>query len=259
MAPPQVDQQHQLTAAISAFAATETTGLWPHVDWESPHAATAVKQLWGAIITRYGQASAAVAAQFYDELRGEKPLPSRFSAAPADPIPQAVLDRIVDSAFLGDADTSHVHVTQDTTTSELPVEQRVAARLENATQRLVLQPARDTIARNVEADPARPRYIRVPRGAKTCAFCVMLASRELGPSFRGYQSHQTALFKANGGKYHNHCDCDAVPVFPGDDPHELSPNMPDYQDMYYKATADAGTHSDTSKILASMRRLHGLK
>jgi hypothetical protein len=37
------------------------------------------------------------------------------------------------------------------------------------------------------------------------------------------------------------------------------PNIGDYQDMYHKAAADAGTRSDAKKVLASMRKLHGLK
>lgn len=253
MAPQQADQQRQVNAGIVALAAVQTAQLWPQVDWTNPAAAAAVKTVWGGIVNQFGSGAAAMSAHFYDDVRAEQALPSQFIAVPADPVPQVQVDKMVDSAFLGNTDQ------HGDTTSALPVEQRVPARLDDSLQRLVLQPGRDTIAQAAAQDPAKPVWIRVPTGAKTCAFCVMLASRELGPNFTGYASKQNALFKQNGETYHKNCDCQAMPVFPGDNAHELSPNMADYQDMYYKGTADAGTHSDAKKILASMRQLHGLK
>lgn len=60
-------------------------------------------------------------------------------------------------------------------------------------------------------DVRRPvAWARMLTGADDCAFCVMLASR--GPV---YGSRQRALF-ANGNpleKYHDNCDCIAVPVY----------------------------------------------
>lgn len=275
MAQQQADAQAARNAAIVALAAQQVAQLWPQVDWASPDAVTAIKTIYGAIVARYGQASAAVAAQGYDELRSTKGFTSEFHAVPADPVPQAVIDKVVASAFLGNAPSvDHGNVTT-VTTSDLPVEQRVPARLDDSLQRHVVQPARDTIAANVAADPAKPRYVRVPRGAKTCAFCVMLASRDsamiLGRHIDlTYRSAHSAQFvvgrggKARGNqpigeKYHDHCDCEPVAIFPGEHPSEVSPKFNDYQDMYYKATADAGTSRDTKKILASMRQLHGLR
>lgn len=41
---------------------------------------------------------------------------------------------------------------------------------------LVQTVGRLTMQRAVANDPTKPRWARVPRGAKTCAFCLMLAS-----------------------------------------------------------------------------------
>lgn len=254
--PANVGQQSHINAGIVALAAGQTASLWPQVDWDSPAASDAVRTLYGAIVGQFGQSSAAVAAQFYDEQRAEHDLP-QYTASMSDPLPPVMLDKIVTSAFLGGEPKSDVPVDEQTT-SDLPVDQMVPQRLDGQLQRLVLQPGRETIAENVEKDPAKPRYVRVPTSAKPCAFCVMLASRQIGPAFRGYTSIESA-----GGteatKYHKHCDCEAVPIFSSLDLADVSPNMGDYVDMYRKAAADAGTHSDTKKILASMRKLHGLK
>lgn len=254
--PANVGRQSQINAGIVALAAAQTAGLWPQVDWASPAAADAVRTLYGAIVGQFGQSAAAVAAQFYDEQRAEHDLP-QYTASMSDPLPSVMLDKIVTSAFLGGEPKSDVPVDEQTT-SDLPVDQMVPARLDGQLQRLVLQPGRETIAENVEKDPAKPRYVRVPTSAKPCAFCVMLASRELGPNFAGYTSAHNALFRVNGEKFHKFCDCVAVQVF-GTDAAAVSPSIGDYGDMYRKAAADAGTHSDTKKILASMRKLHGLK
>ena len=52
-------------------------------------------------------------------------------------------------------------------------------------------------------DPSKPRYARVPSGAKTCAFCAMLASRGFV-----YASEDKA---GALGQYHKDCDCEIIP------------------------------------------------
>ncbi len=53
------------------------------------------------------------------------------------------------------------------------------------------------------AAPQRPRYARVPSGAETCRFCIMLASRGAV-----YLSKENA---GAVGHYHANCDCKVVP------------------------------------------------
>lgn len=283
MPQPQADQQAARNAAIVALASHQLAGVWPQVDWESPAAVDAVAAVYGHIVSQFGKATAAVAALQYDELRAAQGVTSNYVADPADPMAPDVIDKAVRSAFLGrapaptpdgmDRITTGGAPLLPNTTSDLPVDERVPARLTASLQRYVMQPARDTVALNTANDPGQPRYIRVPRGATTCAFCVVLASREIQTvkggkaNFRGYVAanvrHDPAtdslhVFAANGQKYHNKCDCEAVPIWPDQTAADVSPNFHDFQDQYYKAAADAGTHRDLNKILASMRQLHGL-
>jgi hypothetical protein len=279
----QASQQHAArNAAIAALAARELSAGWPQIDWASPQAAAAVIALYGSIVTRYGQASAAVAAEFYDQLRAAA-LPatsSRFRATPADPVPAEQINRAVQSAFAGGTVTPAGAApvpTSEATTSELPVEQRVPQRLESSLQRHVQQPARNTVAEAVASDPAKPVYVRVPQN-DACAFCVLLASRSMTSKGRNqlYLSENSAKYVVGRGgkprtdtgaknpqpvgeKYHNDCRCEPMPVWAPEDIVNVSPKFGDYTEMYDKASADAGTSSDVRKILASMRKLHGLR
>lgn len=289
MAQAQADQQSARNAAIAGLAAQQLSGLWPRVDWESPDAVKAVSAVYSGIVTRFGQATAATAAMAYEQHREAAGVASKFTAEPADPMPLDAIDKAVRSAFLGNEPAVNETAAKvpagrlqvvgarppakPKATSDLPLEQRVPARLDASLQRYVLQPARDTVPLNVAKDPAQPRYVRVPRGATTCAFCVMLASRDLAVvlgkeidmTYRAAnvkhdpETDRLHVFAENGSKFHNNCDCEAVPVFGNLGIEDVSPNFADYQDMYYKAAADAGTHRDAKKILASMRKLHGLK
>lgn len=66
--------------------------------------------------------------------------------------------------------------------------------------------ANSTIA-NGRLDPLRPKYARVPTGAETCDFCLMLASRGFV-----YQSESTA----SASHVHSSCDCRIVAGWSGD-------------------------------------------
>lgn len=58
------------------------------------------------------------------------------------------------------------------------------------------------ISYNCGRDPLKPKYARVPSGAETCPFCLMIAS------FGFHYSKDT-------GHNHPNCDCRAVPGFDG--------------------------------------------
>lgn len=268
--PPPPDNPHAArNAAITALAAQQLAALWPRVDWASPKALATVTAIYTAIALKFGRMAAAASAADYDARRATLPIRSRYRAAPTPPVPEARLAKIVASAFLGhdrDAAPDEDLVDLDAphparrpgltiTTSDLPIQQRVEVRLTNKLTGLVLEPGRDTLVTNTTKDPAQPTWIRVPTSPDPCEFCIMLASRELGPNFAGYHSAKNALFKENGEKYHPNCRCEAVAVFPGDDAHVLSPNMADYQQLYNDATDAAETHSDTNAILREMRKL----
>lgn len=56
------------------------------------------------------------------------------------------------------------------------------------------------VERNARRDPRRPRWARVPTGAETCPFCLMLASRGFVYRNEDVASHA-----------HANCDCRVVP------------------------------------------------
>lgn len=83
---------------------------------------------------------------------------------------------------------------------------------------------------NAERDPAHPRWARVPTGAETCGFCIMLASR-------GYDY----LKRESADHAHPNCDCRVVPQFGAGAIEGYDPDY--YLDIYERnvVTDDAGT------------------
>lgn len=119
--------------------------------------------------------------------------------------------------------------------------------ISGALQRFILYSGRATVARNVQLDPSKPRFGRVPTGAKTCAWCGMLASRGFV-----YLSEQTAGIVAED--YHDDCNCAIVPSFDADDAHIEGYDPDRLYDQYLQARDAAGS-GDPKDIAAAMRRL----
>lgn len=108
---------------------------------------------------------------------------------------------------------------------------------------LVRQTARLTIEETSDADTSKPRYARVPSGPKTCAFCVMLASRGFA-----YSSERSA--GGEDDKYHNDCDCMIIPSWGASKLRGYDPDR--YMRMYREALARAGD-TDPQTITRWMR------
>ena len=106
--------------------------------------------------------------------------------------------------------------------------------------------ARLTGQRNVRIDPSGPRWARVPMGAVTCAFCVMLASRGFE-----YSSEESA---GRGMQYHDHCDCQIVPAWGRASLRGYDPDK--YASMWRAARRDAGAGAGWRRALESMRRMY---
>lgn len=71
-----------------------------------------------------------------------------------------------------------------------------------------------SVVENGRRDPRHVRYARVPTGAETCDFCLMLASRGFV-----YQSEGTA----GAGHTHSSCDCRCVPGWDGMEVEDYDP------------------------------------
>jgi hypothetical protein len=249
MAQPQAEQaqtQSATNTVIAVAAAAELASLWPSIDLTAPGALAMVQLAYYAVAAKWGLAAATSAAEHYDQVRAGHRIRGLFRATPSDPIAQDITDKAVASAFQADPNAVD-------TTSALPVQERVPARLNDSITRHVLQPARDTIVDNGAKDPAKPKgWARVATSDKPCAFCVLMASRT--HLYRGKKSGGDMRLLADEQRYHKGCSCIAVPVF-----NTPPPSQQGHREMYEKASANAGTTSDPKKILATMRQLYNLK
>ncbi|MDR2108923.1 MAG: hypothetical protein LBP28_05650 [Coriobacteriales bacterium] len=158
----------------------------------------------------YGGMMSELAAQFFDYCQESELGRLINPASPASPVSHEQVARNVQWAFSEpDSDFAGYRLED-----RLKI---IGNKLTGSQARMIKQPARGTIIDS--AGKARVRYARVPRGAKTCKFCLMLASRGFV-----YASKATA---GEMNRFHDHCDCMIVPGFgidpqwPGYDPDEL--------------------------------------
>ena len=129
-------------------------------------------------------------------------------------------------------------------------------RMVGTAQRAIYDGERDTTALN--ANKNRMRWVRVAR-PDACAFCRMLASRAAAADGQ-YKTEKSAIFRADGKKYHDRCYCTAKAIPRGEDPMDyLSATEPEFADLaaqwnndYDKARTAAGS-GDPKKILAEWR------
>ena len=98
-------------------------------------------------------------------------------------------------------------------------------KLAGITNRLVAQPARQTVMQAVEK--AGTAYARIPEPG-ACSFCLMLASRG------AVYSKDTVLFKKTGGKYHDNCRCVGIEVQTPEDLPQINKDL----EAIWKKSAD---------------------
>lgn len=167
-----------------------------------------------ALVSEYGDVAATAAAQWYEETRARQ-IGGAYQAVLADRLPEEQIAQSVRWA-VGPLWDGNVELA--------------SSKLFGAVQRHISDSARQTVARNTGRDPAKPRMARVPRGAKTCTFCLMLASRGFA-----YHSKQAA-----GGlmKFHDDCDCQIVAEW-GKGSHRIEGYDPD--DLYRQYQALTAT------------------
>lgn len=219
------DVQTLIEADLRAF--------WASIDVSTPASArTALDRYVPQLVQAYGESAALVAADYYDELRSKASAPGAFLARMADPAPIEQVRGANRWAVgpLAAADT-----------------RQALANVLQAGRRLVVQPARATIAHSATLDPAGPGWARVPTGSKTCAFCLMLASR--GPVYG------TAAAAGRMHDYHADCDCQPTPTWGGELPEGYDPDA-----LYqrYQEARQAAPGTSTKATLAELRRREGI-
>lgn len=182
-----------------------------------------------ALVREYGDVAAVVAAEWYEEVRAREvggSYAARLGEKVADAAPESTVKYAAGHLF-----------------TEAP-EQALGV-LTGSLQRHVLYSGRDTVARNVRLDPAKPRYARVPTGGKTCAWCSMLASR-------GFVYHNERIASND---FHNDCDCAAVMEWDREQ-HHIEGYDPDTMYDQYLEARDVSGSNEPNDIAAAMRRLH---
>lgn len=215
---------------ISDLVRGQLVALFGSLDLSRPEAARdALLEFMPLLVSQFGPVSEQIALQWYEDVRA-----NGFSARSApNQVPRAAIEAKVRYAA--------GHLFTDSPGATLVA-------LSGALDKYVKQSGRDAIAFSAESEGIR--YARVPQGAKTCAFCSLLASRT---DLWLYTSQQTAKFSKSGEKYHGDCDCAVVPVESEDDfpdPHARREMF----EMYRESTDAVGSMSDTQSILADMRR-----
>lgn len=124
------------------------------------------------------------------------------------------------------------------------------SRVQGITTRLTQQRGRQAIDSNVRRDKAALGYARVPRGTKTCGWCLMLASR--GPV---YGTSQDA--GGSGNRFHNECHCIVTAVF--DKETEIEGYDPDSLTGIYEQAKKNAKSSDPRDIMREMDKITGHK
>lgn len=235
-------EQQAANQALAKLAQRDLMGFWYGLGTDDPLVLkAALLDFMPDLISTYGSAAAGLAADRYDELRADSIASGAFRAALAPPLPDEQVHAVTRWA-LGPA-------FKDDPAAALTM-------LTDATQRLVRQQARNTVALNVERDPFGASYARVPKGKTTCAFCLMLASR--GAVYGSKKSAET--IRNSGKHYHTKCDCEAEPVWSGDDLERLKEQSDYDPDSLYEQYAAVHETGMTGKqAAAALRQAYDLK
>lgn len=221
----------------SALAVRDLEKFWSLIDFADPvRAREAVLDFVPKLVAVYGDVAGAAALQWYEEIRAKssRELPE-YTPTISPGVPEEDIHSVVRAhagAFWeGDPKGALEAVKKGVDT-------------------WVKYSGRDTIARNVKLDPAKPRFARVPSG-KTCAFCSMLASRGWV-----YHSRETAGAMS---KFHAHCDCQIVPSWEHKDAHVRGFDPDAHYERYLAARAkvesEGGDPENINEVMAEARRM----
>lgn len=185
-----VTEYRSAQRGLVVLAQADLLTFWATLDPSNAIATRAALEVFmPVLINQYGDLAATVAVNFFDDVREAANLKRAYRAVLSEPVPTEAIQANVRynlSPLFGKSDP-----------------EQALLNLNLVTDKQVKASGRNTIELNVERDPAQARFARVPTGAKTCKFCLMLASRGAI-----YLSQKTA----HDG-YHGDCDCQAVPVW----------------------------------------------
>lgn len=168
------------------LALRELMAFWHSLDLsDGLGARVALESFWPQLLARYGEITATLAADRFEELTG---LPATMVRPVDAERANARMRWAIDPLFGGSVADA-------------------LARMRGLTDELVKQPGRSSMIRSAAQN--RLRFARVPTGSDTCDWCLMLAGRGA--------VYATSALAGDGRKFHSDCDCRAEPVASDDD------------------------------------------
>lgn len=185
-APTTLPPLNRVLQTLSAAALADLQQLW---GLSPAELAVALFDLLPGLVDTWGEASAAAAADWYDELRDTADVSGRFTAI-VEP-----LGDLGANALAGWAAEP----------LNLPEPDLLSAksRVEDGFQKRLVNSANLTVTGSAAEDPQARGYMRRTRPG-ACKFCVMVASRP------AVYTKKSATFACHG-----HCYCEAVPAWGG--------------------------------------------
>ena len=192
-----------------------------------------LNRLLPELLDQYGLVAAEAAAQWYEQIH-------------PDANYRAIVERADLSALRGRLDVDTAFYAAKNQQGQDGLAQALFDKIAPDFEREMTRRARRTVRRNVRFDPSKPRWARIPYGKKTCAFCVMLASRGFA-----YHTQETAGYKE---KFHSNCDCRIVPHWGKGSIKGYDPSP--YLDLYERGrlvAERAGEPATPENVLKGMR------
>ncbi len=186
-----------------------------------------------ALVARYSQVAATLAADFYDGERDAAGVPGLFTVPLADPPP----DEQTSQSLRWATKDLWPRDERDATVAQLePLDSRLDAAMSKADgviDRLVLNAGRSTVRGAVQQDAGAVGYARAA-ALGACSFCKLMASR--GATYKdldavGRTANERFIGEDSVIKFHNFCRCQPIPVFRGQR-FELSPHAAEWGRIY---------------------------
>jgi hypothetical protein len=266
MPAPRPRDRQRILARLTELSTADLAALWTQLDLGNPKGLAApLSELLMALVSEYGSASAVLAADWFDEAREDARAPGRFVATPA-PLPEP--ERVDALARWGVGPLF----------GAAPDGDAALGLLTGGLVREVLGMARSTTEGAVTLDPAGPTFAR-HASANACVFCRMVATRgavytsevaavrvggrgtDLATNIgrtrgRRAQGVRARGTQALGEKYHDHCRCTAIEVWPGQT-YEEAPYVSQWREEYAEAQATSGPYGaiDLKKTMANWRQI----
>lgn len=189
--------------ALSVDAQARVLRVLRSIEWTPDNIARCrelVVEALEMVLPTYTDAAAQASADMYDAIR-EASVGTPLGATAVSGYDPAATDGAVRAFVQKVVDGKAIETFDNLVLSRVDYELRRAANY--------------CVTANGARDPLKPRYARVPTGAETCDFCLMLASR-------GFVYHSAS--SAAVDHTHESCDCRVICGFPGDEVEGYDPD-----------------------------------